>query len=145
VEASLRFRYQHNVLLGTASYVGSHLLSLACLMLYGRYIFDTLSAVRAIRADDALGIDVALTHKRANQHLLARLLRRKAEILEVPVQFIPISPERVKRTSLVEGVQSLGALVAGRLRAAEPRRSGAEGRQGAEAAAERRTNPAASR
>ena len=57
-------------------------------------------------------IEVPLTHKRANQHLLARLLRRKAEILEIPVQFFPISPERVKRTRVLEGLQSLATLVA---------------------------------
>jgi 2-phospho-L-lactate transferase/gluconeogenesis factor (CofD/UPF0052 family) len=116
IEESLRLRYRHQRTLRAASYVGSHFLSLACLALYGRYISDTLSAVRAIRADDALAIDIPLTHKRTNQHLLAGLLRRKAEILEVPVQFFPISPERVKRTTVVEGLQSIGALVRGRLR-----------------------------
>src|SRR5207253_1434182 len=75
-----------------------------------------LSGARAIRADAALSIEVPLTHKRANQHLLARLLRRKAEILEIPVQFFPISPERVKRTSVLEGLQSLATLVSGRFR-----------------------------
>lgn len=122
IQESYRLRYRHNILLGTVSYVGSHVLSLACLTLYGRYISDTLSAVRAIRTDDALAIGVPLTHKFANQHLLAQLLRRKAEILEIPVQFFPISPERVKRTSIVEGLQSLGALVGGRFR--EPRSRG---------------------
>jgi 2-phospho-L-lactate transferase/gluconeogenesis factor (CofD/UPF0052 family) len=116
VEESLRLRYRHNALLRAASYAGSHVLSLSCLALYGRYVSDTLSGARAVRGQDALGIEVPLTHKRANQHLLASLLRRKAEILEIPVQFFPISPERVKRTSLVDGVQSLGALVGGRFR-----------------------------
>ena len=44
-------------LLGAVSYVGSHVLSLAYLLLYGRYISDTLSAVRAVRPTDALGRD----------------------------------------------------------------------------------------
>ena len=118
ISESLRFRYRHSTLLRAISYSGSHVLSLACLLLYGRYISDTLSAVRAVRTDDAVAIDVPLTHKRANQHLLAGLLRRKAEILEIPVQFFPISPGRVKRTNVLEGVQALGALVLGRFRAA---------------------------
>jgi 2-phospho-L-lactate transferase/gluconeogenesis factor (CofD/UPF0052 family) len=120
VTESLRVRYRHNAMLRMASYAGSHLLSLSCLALYGRYISDTLSGVRAVRADDAIAIEVPLTHKFANQHLLARLLGRKAEILEMPVQFLPISPERVKRTSIVEGFESLGALVRGRLRTPRP-------------------------
>ncbi|MGE5246417.1 MAG: 2-phospho-L-lactate transferase CofD family protein [Betaproteobacteria bacterium] len=118
IQESLRLRYRHHAMLRAVSYGGSHVLSLACLLLYGRYISDTLSAVRAVRTADALAIDVPLTHKRANQHLLAALLRRRAEILEIPVQFFPISPERVKRTSVVEGLQALGALVLGRFRMA---------------------------
>jgi 2-phospho-L-lactate transferase/gluconeogenesis factor (CofD/UPF0052 family) len=114
IAESLRFRYEKNPLFGAVSAIGSHVLSAACLFLYGRYVTDTLSAVRAVRLDDALSLGVPLTHKRANQYLLARLLRRKAELLEIPVQFFPISPERVKRTSVGEGLQSLATLVAGR-------------------------------
>jgi len=50
IQESYRLRYRKNLLLGAVSYVGSHALSLAYLFLYGRYISDTLSAVRAIRA-----------------------------------------------------------------------------------------------
>jgi len=114
IAESLRFRYEKTPLVRAMSAAGSHTLSLACLMLYGRYISDTLSGARAIRAEDALSITVPLTHKRANQHLLARLLRRKAEILEIPVQFFPLSPEKVKRTSIVEGLGLLGGLITGR-------------------------------
>ena len=115
IAESLRFRYQKNPIFGAVSAVGSHILSAACLLLYGRYITDTLSAVRVVRADDALNLSVPLTHRRANQHLLARLLRRKADLLEIPVQFFPISPERVKRTSIMDGLQALATLLAGRL------------------------------
>src|SRR5207248_8917460 len=113
--------------------------------LYGRYISDTLSAVRAIRADDALAVEIPLTHKRANQYLLARLLRRKAEILEVPVQFFPISPERVKRTTVVEGLQSIGALMRGRLSPVPAARPAPDARAAAARAEEGRTDPVASR
>ena len=115
IAESIRFRYQKAPLFGAISAVGSHVLSLACLFLYGRYISDTLSAVRVVRSEDALRLSVPLTHKHANEHLLARLLRRKAELLEIPVQFFPISPERVKRTSVGEGLRSLATLIAGRL------------------------------
>ncbi len=142
IQESYRLRYHHKVLLGAASYAGSHVLSLSCLALYGRYISDTLSAVRAVRAADALGIAVPLTHKRANQHLLGRLLRRKAEVLEIPVQFLPISPERVKRTSIVDGLHALSALVGGRLQTHRPVRAETEALPGAD---ERRTTAVPSR
>jgi len=111
IQESYRLRYRKNVVLGAISYVGSHALSLAYLFLYGRYISDTLSAVRAVRAMDAFDPSVDLTHKRTNHLLLSELLRRKAEILEIPVQFFPISPERVKRTSPIEGLHALGTIV----------------------------------
>jgi len=134
IEESYRFRYRRQALLGWLSYTGSHVLSLSCLALFGRYISDTLSAVRAVRMADVVELDVPLTHKRANEHLLANLLRRKADILEIPVQFLPISPDLVKRTSVVEGVQALGALISGRLAPAERRGT-------ADAKDERRTSP----
>jgi hypothetical protein len=64
-----------------------------------------------VRAADAFDPSVDLTHKRANHLLLSELLRRKGEILEIPVQFFPISPERVKRTSPIEGLHALGTIV----------------------------------
>jgi hypothetical protein len=148
IAESLRFRYQKTPLVGAMSAVGSHALSLACLMLYGRYISDTLSGARAIRAEDALSITVPLTHKRANQHLLARLLRRKAEILEIPVQFFPLSPEQVKRTSIVEGLGLLGGLITGRLMPPGSPASASSREQPAashETSDERRTTPATTR
>ena len=112
IHESYRARYGRHLVLGAVSFLGSHVLSLAYLFLYGRYVSDTLSAVRAVRASDALAAGIDLTHKHANHHLLSRLLRRRAEILELPVQFLPISPERVRRTSALEGLQALATLFA---------------------------------
>jgi hypothetical protein len=148
IAESIRFRYQKSPWFGALSAAGSHALSLACLLFYGRYISDTLSAVRAIRAEDALSISVPLTHKRANQKLLARLLRRKAEILEIPVQFFPISPERVKRTSVLDGLGSLSELMMGRFRrprSIAPPLTSRDGAIAADASDKRRTTPAATR
>jgi 2-phospho-L-lactate transferase/gluconeogenesis factor (CofD/UPF0052 family) len=120
IQESYRLRFRKNVLLGAISYAWSHALSLAYLFLYGRYISDTLSAVRAVRAADAFDPAIDLTHKRANHLLLSGMLRRKAEILEIPVQFFPISPERVKRTSPLEGLQALATIVWRRLTSPRP-------------------------
>ncbi|MEO6213651.1 MAG: 2-phospho-L-lactate transferase CofD family protein, partial [Vicinamibacterales bacterium] len=87
IHESYRLKYRHRSLLGAVSYVGSHALSLLYLWLYGRYVSDTLSAARVIRTADVLRVPCALTDKLMNQHLLSGLLRRKAEMFEVPVQF----------------------------------------------------------
>ena len=114
IEESYRLRYSASTLRGMISYLGSYALSVACLALYGRYITDTLSGVRAIRAADVLDPRVDLAHKNANHVLLSGLLRRKAEILEIPVRFVPLSPDRVKRTTAIEGMRALATLVARR-------------------------------
>jgi 2-phospho-L-lactate transferase/gluconeogenesis factor (CofD/UPF0052 family) len=111
IEESYRIRYSASAMSGAISYAGSYLLSLACLVLYGRHISDTLSGVRAIRADDVLSKHVDLTHKNANHVLLSRLLRRKADIVEMPVRFAPMSPDRVKRTTALDGLTALATLV----------------------------------
>ena len=111
INESYRFRYRSNPVLGAVSFVGSHMLSLACLVLYGRYMSDTLSAVWAVRAADALEMTTPLTGRRANEALLARLLRRKAHVLELPVHFTPISPQRVRRTGALEGLHALLTLI----------------------------------
>jgi 2-phospho-L-lactate transferase/gluconeogenesis factor (CofD/UPF0052 family) len=110
IRDSYRVRYRGNPVAGAISFLGSHVLSLACLVLYGRYISDTLSAVRVIPAADAVEAPVDLTDKRANQYMLSRLLRRQADILELPVRFTPLSPARVRRTSVIEGLHALVAL-----------------------------------
>ena len=110
IEASYRLRYNHKALLGSFSYVGSHMLSAAYLVLFGRYVSDTLSGVRAVRSGFLTGLPVAPDDKLANQYLLCALLREKADLLETPVQFLPLSPERVRRTTPAEGLRSLAVI-----------------------------------
>ena len=84
----------------------------------------------------------------------SELVRSAADILaeaarpriEIPVQFFPISPERVKRTSVLEGLQSLATLVAGRFAPSRSRRAGTSAAATpASQADERRTTPVVSR
>ena len=115
IEESQRLRYRHKRLLGLASAVGSHVLSLTYLLLFGRFISDTLSGARAVRASYLSRPGVDLGHKLANQYLLSALLSSRADLLETPVRFFPISPERVKRTSVIEGLRSLMVIAQQRL------------------------------
>jgi 2-phospho-L-lactate transferase/gluconeogenesis factor (CofD/UPF0052 family) len=111
IEESYRLKYRHRSLMKAASYLGSHVLSLAYLLFYGRYVSDTLSGLRAVRVADALTVPVGLSHKQLNFHLLSRLLRRKAEMFEVPVHFYSLSPDRVRRTTIADGLSALGTIL----------------------------------
>jgi len=120
IQESYRLKYRHRAILGAISYAGSHLLSLSYLALYGRYVSDTLSAARVVRAADVLRLPGLLTDKLVNQHLLSVLLRRKAEMFEVPVQFFSLSPAQVRRTSPLDGVRALAMVLSGRVRRFRP-------------------------
>jgi 2-phospho-L-lactate transferase/gluconeogenesis factor (CofD/UPF0052 family) len=105
---------------GAISYFGSHMLSLACLFLYGRYVSDTLSGVRAVRTSILRQHGLDPKHPGANFQMLSALLRSGAEVIETPVRYFPISPQKVKRTSVGEGVAALWTLVRGRLKRRKP-------------------------
>ena len=110
IEASYRLRYTHKAVLGSMSLIGSHLLSASYLFLFGRYISDTLSGVRGVRTSFLTSLPVGPDDKLANQYLLSALLSEKADVLETPVQFLALSPERVHRTTPIEGIQSLAVI-----------------------------------
>ena len=107
IRQSYKVRYRQRLVLGAVSYLGSHVLSLAYLMLYGRYVTDTLSGVRAIRRRFLLPVKGDLAHRALNQRLLSLLLRDRAEIFETPVQFFSLGPDRVRRTGVADGLSSL--------------------------------------
>ena len=50
IEESYRLKYRQHAVMGSVSRIGSHVLSLAYLLLYGRYVSDTLSGARVVRA-----------------------------------------------------------------------------------------------
>lgn len=114
IDVSYRQRHAEGPIARGVSRAGSYALSVAYLSFYGRYVADTLSGIRLVRASDAMSVPGRLTDKVANQHLLSALMRRRADLLEVPVQFLPLPGDRVHRTSLGEGLRSLGAIVRGR-------------------------------
>jgi 2-phospho-L-lactate transferase/gluconeogenesis factor (CofD/UPF0052 family) len=111
IEQAYRYHYYQNPLMRAVSRVGSHFLSLVYLTFFGRYVADTLSGARVVRSAELAGLPVPFNHKLLNAYLLPRLLRRRADLLEVPVQFIPLSPERVRRTGVMEGLRSVATVV----------------------------------
>lgn len=116
IQESYRLRYRHKTVLGAISAVGSHALSLQFLALYGRYVSDTLSGARAVRTSDVLAAECPLAHKLVNHYLLATLLRRRAAMLEIPVQFVAISPDQVRRTSVADGFGAFFIAIRERMR-----------------------------
>jgi ribulose bisphosphate carboxylase small subunit len=88
-------------------------------VLYGRYVSDTLSGARAMRTAYYLDSRARLDDKQGNQEMLSTLMRHRAEIQEVYVRFVALSPERVKRTTILDGLASILTIV--RRRFSRPR------------------------
>ncbi len=106
ISESYRRRYGGSPLFGAVSYLGSHLLSLAYLLAFGRYVSDTLSGVRLVRARDLLDAP-EIDAPDLNHRLLTQLLRRRGDLLETPAQFFPMSPDRVRRPTVGQGASAI--------------------------------------
>jgi hypothetical protein len=114
IKEAIRLRYRQKWLPSTISALGSHVLSLLYLVLYGRYVSDSLSGVRAIRSRFVSGLAVPPGHKDANHRMLTALLRERAEVLETPVRFFPIGPHQTRRTTVLDGLRAIFVIVSGR-------------------------------
>jgi hypothetical protein len=125
IQESYRLRYRQKLLLGATSYIGSHLLSLGYLLLFGRYVSDSLSAARAVRAEYVRQARVDPADKQANHHILSALLRDGAELIETSIGFCSLSPERVRRTSVRDGLRAFLTMARWRLKPRGGKQSGA--------------------
>jgi len=116
VHASYRLRYRRRVWLGVASYVGSHVLSLLYLLLYGRYVSDTLSGVWIVARRYAVDGAWPPADPRAPQMLLSAVLRDQAELRELPVRFQALPATRVRRLRVSDGIAAIGVILSRRWR-----------------------------
>lgn len=127
IRQAYRLVYRNDRIRGALSWVGSHLLSLSYLFLYGRYLSDTLSGARAVRASILRDEPVRFDRGDFNQVILSRLLRDHAEVIETPVSYFPISPEKVRRTTMQDGLLALLTILRLRLTARRAPRAATEG------------------
>jgi 2-phospho-L-lactate transferase/gluconeogenesis factor (CofD/UPF0052 family) len=111
IHYAYRLLHRTTPIRGAISYIGSHMLSLAYLFLYGHYVNDALSGVRAVRT--SILREHALHPKQpgVNHRILSALLRRCAQMIETPVRYFPISPHKVRRTTIGEGLQALWTII----------------------------------
>jgi len=116
IQESIRLRYRRNMVLGAVSYVGSHVLSVMYLLCYGHYVSDTLSDARLFSARYLADENIDVTHRQVNHHLLTALLGDKAELRELPVRFLPLSPDRARRTGIGDGLAAVATILRRRLR-----------------------------
>jgi hypothetical protein len=97
--------------------LGSHMLSLTYLLLYGRYMTDTLSGVRAVKTSYLRTAGIDPMSQDVNHQLLARLLRDQADLVEIPVPWSPLPLAPARRMMVGDGLQALWTIIGWRCQA----------------------------
>jgi len=82
------------------AYLGGRSLSLVGLLFTGRYLTDTVTALKLFRRTDVASLPLETTGFETDHEITARLLARGARISEVPIGYSPRSREEGKKIGL---------------------------------------------
>ena len=83
-----------------AAYVGGRSLSLVALVFTGRYLTDTVTALKLFHRDQLAGISLETSGFELDHEITAKMARRGARIVEVPIRYLPRSREEGKKIGL---------------------------------------------
>ena len=82
------------------AYLGGRSLSLVALAFTGRYLTDTVTALKLFKRSDVASLPLETTGFETDHEITARLLARGARISEVPIGYSPRSREEGKKIGL---------------------------------------------
>jgi glycosyltransferase involved in cell wall biosynthesis len=82
------------------AYLGGRSLSLVALLFTGRYLTDTVTALKLFRRTDVASLPLETTGFETDHEITARLLARGARISEVPIGYSPRSRGAGKKIGL---------------------------------------------
>ena len=83
-----------------AAYLGGRSLSLAALIFTGRYLTDTVTALKLFHRKQLAGVTLETSGFELDHEITAKLTRRGARIVEVPIHYAPRSREEGKKIGL---------------------------------------------
>jgi dolichol-phosphate mannosyltransferase len=90
---------------------GGMLLSTTTLFLYNRYVTDTLTSVKGFDARLLRSLNLQSEGMNLDTEIVAKLCRRGHYILEIPVEYKPRSKTEGKKSTPLEGLRALFALI----------------------------------
>jgi len=79
------------------AYLGGRSLSLVAWLFTGRYLTDTVTALKLFRREDIAALPLETTGFELDHEITARMLARRRRILEVPIRYYPRSREEGKK------------------------------------------------
>jgi dolichol-phosphate mannosyltransferase len=83
-----------------SAYLGGRSLSLVALACTGRYLTDTVTALKLFKRADIATLPLETTGFETDHEITARLLARGARIVEVPIHYSPRSREEGKKIGM---------------------------------------------
>ena len=90
---------------------GGMLLSTATLFLYNRYVTDTLTSIKGFDARLLRSLDLQSNGMNLDTEIIAKLCRRGNYILEIPVEYKARTKMEGKKSTPMDGLKALFALV----------------------------------
>jgi glycosyltransferase involved in cell wall biosynthesis len=94
-----------------AAYVGGRSISVAALLCTGRYLTDTVTALKLFHRSDIAALPLETSGFELDHEITARLLARGKTIVEVPIRYSPRSREEGKKIGLRDWVAALRTFV----------------------------------
>jgi dolichol-phosphate mannosyltransferase len=89
-----RGRYPNQSLV---AYLGGRSLSVVAWLFTGRYLTDTVTALKLFRRDEIAGLPLETTGFELDHEITARMLARRRRIVEVPIRYYPRSRAEGKK------------------------------------------------
>jgi dolichol-phosphate mannosyltransferase len=83
-----------------AAYLGGRSLSVIALACTGRYLTDTVTALKLFRRDLLTGLDLQTAGFELDHEISAKVLAQGKRIVEVPIQYFPRSREEGKKIGM---------------------------------------------
>jgi dolichol-phosphate mannosyltransferase len=83
-----------------AAYLGGRSLSLAALVFTGRYLTDTVTALKLFHRDQLATLTLETSGFELDHEITAKMAQRGARIVEVPIRYAPRSREEGKKIGL---------------------------------------------
>lgn len=80
-----------------AAYVGGRSLSVAALLFTGRYLTDTVTALKLFHRDQIAAVPLETSGFELDHEITAKLAHRGARFVEVPIRYMPRSREEGKK------------------------------------------------
>ena len=111
LDAHLRGIYGHSYGLYLLSKYGGILISILTLLLYNRYVTDSLTSLKAFDATLLRSLGLESDGVDLDTEIVAKLSRLRKYILEVPVEFTPRTKAQGKKIGVGDGLQATLALV----------------------------------